>query len=404
MPSPLELALLHAMFAVAYGLAFGSSVSRVVLPGTLDSTPVWVWLAWHTLFPLSVTAALWPRRPDPVRRTVAPQATPIPVVVAGAAGVLGVVAAVTAVIVVVDPHLPELVHGVHYSDAAHAVEAGVLVVNLVAAGLALAWSRHVGTVERWAALAVTASVFDVLFAVLSDRRYTVGWYLSRTGDIVVASVVLVALIHEVGRIYRRLLVQNDHLAELATHDPLTAMLTRRALVEAVDRVHDGSTIHVSAARRMTDAVDPPLAYSVAMVDLDHFKAVNDRHGHLVGDQVLTEAAARARRALRTGDSIGRYGGEEFLILLPRCDLGQAVEVAERVRSGIGSAPFTTTAGAIELTASIGVAYAQPGRTSVDVIDRADRALYRAKATGRDRCVAATPGGGPAGDVVERTLR
>ena len=381
--------LLYALFALDYGLAFGRSVSTLVVLGSVDSTPVWVWLAWHTAFPLAVVAALWPRQASPQRSIALVMARPRGVL-AGAAVVLGLVAAITVLFVLVDQHLPVLVRGEHYSGTAHAVEGVVLTVDLVAAGLALVWSRRVGTVERWAALAVTASVFDVLFAVLSDQRYSLGWYLSRTGDIVVASVVLVALVHEVGGLYRRLLAQHEQLTERSTHDPLTSTLTRAALFEVLDRVHDASTtaIPVPAGRRTTDAAEPVREYSLAMVDLDPFKDVNDRYGHLVGDQVLAEAAARAQRALRSGDCIGRYGGEEFLVVLPHCLLEQAVDVAERVRSGIGSAPFATTAGDIELTVSIGLASVRPGWGVVEVIDRADHALYRAKEAGRNRCAAA----------------
>jgi len=398
--------LLHAMFSVAYGLAFGPSVSNLVLPGGIDSTPVWVWLVWHTVFPLAVVAALWPRRRDPSPRaaTAPPSRASTVVVGAAAVGVVTAVAVAATVVFTVDRHLPVLVHGERYTTTAHLIEGGVLAVNLVAAGLALAWSRHVGTVERWAALAVTASVFDVLFAVLSDQRYSLGWYLSRTGDVVVASVVLVALVHEVGRLYRRLLTQHRQLAERATHDPLTTLLTRGALLDVLDRVHDAPAAPLSEGRRTTDASEPPPAYSVAMADLDHFKEVNDRFGHLVGDQVLAEAAARARRALRSADSIGRYGGEEFLVVLPRCPPAQALEVAERVRSGIASTPFVTTAGEIVVTTSIGVAHARPGRTAVDTIEQADRALYRAKAAGRDQCVLASGEGDQGEAAAEQALR
>ncbi|MDA8359006.1 MAG: sensor domain-containing diguanylate cyclase [Actinomycetota bacterium] len=408
--------LLHASFAVAYGLAFGRSVSNVVLPGSLDSTPVWVWLAWHTLFPVAVAAGLWPRRssrsrpagaldhadtpdaPDgPVLpmsfgTATAPSSPELPrwtKIWIGAGAALATVAVTTAVIVAAGPHLPTLVVGTRYSGTTHAIDAAVLAVNLLAAGLALAWSRHLGAVVRWAALAVTASIFDVLFALLSDQRYSLGWYLSRTGDIVVASVVLVALVHEVGRLYRRLLDQHRQLAERATHDPLTGVLTRAAILDLLDAAHLEHTALGGEARRGADAV-ARTPYSVAMADLDHFKEVNDRYGHLVGDQVLAEAAARARRALRAADSIGRYGGEEFLVVLPHCRLEQAVEVAERVRSAVSSTPIATTAGDITMTLSIGVADAEPGTTAVGTVDRADQALYRAKEAGRDRCAAATP--------------
>jgi diguanylate cyclase (GGDEF)-like protein len=122
-----------------------------------------------------------------------------------------------------------------------------------------------------------------------------------------------------------------------------------------------------------------------MVDLDHFKAVNDTHGHAAGDNVLQEAARRIRSALRDYDFIGRYGGEEFLLLLPGCDAASARDVAERVRAGIAARPAQIGDVLLPLSASLGVAWTTSGTTGPNVlIQAADEALYRAKTLGRNR--------------------
>ncbi|WP_236808783.1 GGDEF domain-containing protein [Amycolatopsis albispora] len=128
-----------------------------------------------------------------------------------------------------------------------------------------------------------------------------------------------------------------------------------------------------------------LPSSVLMVDLDHFKAINDRHGHLTGDQVLRAVAAALRAEVRAADVLGRFGGEEFAILLPGTNRFDAVTIAERIRRRVGQVLVPVPGGEIGITASIGVA-AQPrdGHTLESLLAAADRALYVAKDAGRDR--------------------
>ncbi len=130
---------------------------------------------------------------------------------------------------------------------------------------------------------------------------------------------------------------------------------------------------------------------IIMADLDHFKEINDKHGHLVGDEVLRIAAARIISGSRAGDEICRYGGEEFLIILSDTDLKEADEVAERVRGRIKRDAIHSRKASIELTLSLGLAQARADDSVDNLIDRADAALYAAKAAGRDcvRCTALT---------------
>jgi len=168
------------------------------------------------------------------------------------------------------------------------------------------------------------------------------------------------------------LMASEHLRQelerLITRDSLTGALTRRALFAAGEA-------ELSRARRQSR----PL--SVLMLDLDHFKLINDEHGHLVGDRVLADFVERAHAVLRRPAVLGRYGGEEFVALLPDTDAGEALAVAERLR--------TSTAADASLPrchVSIGLATARAEDTLDSLINRADAGLYQAKAQGRNRVV------------------
>jgi diguanylate cyclase (GGDEF)-like protein len=159
----------------------------------------------------------------------------------------------------------------------------------------------------------------------------------------------------------------------ATHDSLTGLWNRGALLEAIKKELARSAREVS-----------PLG--IVMADVDHFKNVNDHWGHLTGDNVLHELAERIRSSLRPYDWAGRYGGEEFVVALPGCDLSDAARLAERLRVMIAEAPVETSQGPIACTMSFGVTAALEGNhRGVDALLRdADAALYMAKKAGRNR--------------------
>lgn len=162
------------------------------------------------------------------------------------------------------------------------------------------------------------------------------------------------------------------LRALAYTDPLTGLQNRRGFFAAVEH-----------AMRESPAGGP--GPCVMLIDLDHFKQINDRHGHPVGDEVLVEFAQVVLALLRDGDVFARLGGEEFCILLPHARADQALEIAERVREFVAAHPFQTSAGGVRLSLSLGIAGCDAPIQSIDsVLSMADQAMYRAKQGGRNR--------------------
>lgn len=163
--------------------------------------------------------------------------------------------------------------------------------------------------------------------------------------------------------------------ERASTDPLTGVYNRRTFEELADA-------QLSRARRARMAV------SLLMLDLDHFKRVNDTHGHVAGDHVLAGFAALVRTCLRKEDLLARYGGEEFVVLLPGAATAAAVALAERIRETIETTPLKAPGAEIRITVSIGVTTETGAKLPAleDMIARADEALYRAKHEGRNRVV------------------
>jgi two-component system cell cycle response regulator len=164
--------------------------------------------------------------------------------------------------------------------------------------------------------------------------------------------------------------------EMAITDALTGLFNRRYMES-----HLATLVEQAAAR------GKPIA--VLVVDIDYFKSVNDSHGHDAGDDVLREFALRIRKSIRNIDLACRYGGEEFVIVMPETDIAVATMVAERLRRRIASEPFAIAQGArdLEVTISIGIA-ARAGASdnAAAILKRADTALYRAKRDGRNRVV------------------
>ena len=185
------------------------------------------------------------------------------------------------------------------------------------------------------------------------------------------------LLDDIDREYQR------QIHRLLAHDELTGLLTSKSFFSELRR---------ESARSESEG----RPFCVLMMDLDHFKLVNDTHGHLVGSQTLEEVGALITRALRAGDVAARFGGEEFAAFLLNADCAQGLVAAERVRSSIESHEFSAvrhgsasdTGETLRITISLGVAsYPDDARDPIELVELADTALYRAKNMGRNRVVA-----------------
>ncbi len=172
--------------------------------------------------------------------------------------------------------------------------------------------------------------------------------------------------------------QQREVRALAERDELTGLLNRRAMLPLIERE--------MSLRAQPQVVLPPVC--LAMLDIDHFKAVNDDYGHLAGDEVLRIVTRVCLSALRTGDVLARWGGEEFLLMLPETDLELSRHCLQRLRELLAVAVFDSIDPGLRVTVSMGVAQIDPSDTLETVLDRADKALYEAKHTGRNKiCVA-----------------
>ncbi|GAB2919142.1 hypothetical protein GCM10027181_17920 [Rheinheimera gaetbuli] len=173
---------------------------------------------------------------------------------------------------------------------------------------------------------------------------------------------------------QQLMQRNQELLQMATTDLLTGLSNRRAILQrAQTEIRRASRYHKDLA--------------VLMLDIDHFKQINDQFGHAAGDKVLIEFAALCQQSIRDTDLAGRYGGEEFFILLPEIDLKTAILSADRIRIKVAEHRFVLNDGSsLTVSCSIGIAMYLPEQDDLDkLLLRADQALYQAKRQGRNRC-------------------
>lgn len=213
-----------------------------------------------------------------------------------------------------------------------------------------------------------------------------GQMVRRDGTVIDISISSHALYDHAGNfagvegIYRDVTQRKNlerELQRLATTDMLTGMANRRAFLEAAEAVYDRARQH-----------NEPLA--LLMLDLDHFKAINDRLGHLEGDKALVAFATAVKAHVRPGDMVGRLGGEEFAVLLPHTQAQEAITIASRILNGVADLQLADESGqTYRITASLGVGTVSPKDRSLrDMLDRADQALYHAKNRGRNQIAVA----------------
>jgi diguanylate cyclase (GGDEF)-like protein len=176
---------------------------------------------------------------------------------------------------------------------------------------------------------------------------------------------------------RRLGDTLEQVQRLASRDELTRALNRRSLLEALER-----------ERARSERSGAP--FCVAMIDLDHFKRVNDTHGHAAGDAVLRGFSAAVHEAMRGTDMFGRYGGEEFMLILVGTGAGESLEAVERIRAAIADRDWRGIVADVPVTMSAGIACFRKGESAEALLHRADQALYQAKRDGRNRSIVSNP--------------
>jgi diguanylate cyclase (GGDEF)-like protein len=234
-------------------------------------------------------------------------------------------------------------------------------------------ATHELVARMGAEIPAVAADFEVTLTSAADVRAV----LDRAKEaLVVLSARSEQAIREAVQAAETLAAENRDLAQRSRRDPLTRVLSRAQL----DRV---------IARAFAGAADRGLPLTVAFCDVDLFKRVNDTHGHAAGDRVLAGVASAIGRAVRPGDALGRFGGEEFVVVLPDTDAPRAGEVAERIRREVEAAAHEVAGGpALRVTISIGHATHRPGDGDgpAALLSAADACLYEAKRAGRNRVV------------------
>ncbi len=240
----------------------------------------------------------------------------------------------------------------------------------------LASREHVRISVRWDREHRSASFYltdlGSTNGTLVNNRRVESMELSEGDKIQIGGTVLkLVLLDEIEARY------HEEVRHRITYDQLTGLLTRESLYLALET-------ELKRCRKY----DLPLA--VLMMDLDHFKTVNDTHGHLMGSHVLSEVGRLIRESIRMDDVSARYGGEEFLAYLPERSGGEALRAAERIRRAIEQEPIRQDGVTVGITISIGIAtFPEHGQDLKSLVGRADRELYRAKKSGRNRVCAAT---------------
>jgi diguanylate cyclase (GGDEF)-like protein len=210
---------------------------------------------------------------------------------------------------------------------------------------------------------------NVVFPIASTENPHFLYIFSHIGASFSIAIFLLIVENARRRAFQRLRIANETISNLAIRDALTGVYNRRHIVSEINHAEDAAD-----------------SFSICLLDLDHFKRINDNHGHAVGDLVLQRVAGAVQDEIRQSDCFGRYGGEEFLLLLKDADLAGSKQLLERIRERIEALEIAGMENCSRITISGGVAQYRPGESGSETINRADQALYAAKAAGRNRII------------------
>ncbi|MFZ5525586.1 MAG: GGDEF domain-containing protein [Pseudomonadota bacterium] len=255
----------------------------------------------------------------------------------------------------------------------------ILLAQAVAVAMFRLRPRQCLLLGGWAALCVSVAQFGLVWS--GEPGFSLQRGLTHFTVSTVSLMALAVVAMWISAMRVRISRQSDELRQtlvqaqaLATTDMLTGLLNRRAMTDQLE----------SELARVSRSGNP---VCVALIDIDHFKKVNDHYGHRMGDEVLRSFASLAQGDLRQVDQLGRWGGEEFLLMMPHVDASQAWVAVERLRNRIAAHPMGDS-GNLTVTISAGLAQFSHGESLDRWIERADQALYQAKQSGRNRCLIA----------------
>ena len=367
-----------AIIAAGYGVSGLLTIPYLLFfPGVISDAPpsagllqvsVWLWLTWHLLFPTAIAAAhLLDRSLD---TSSVPQHRVGRVLrVTGGITVSTSVALFDAIYLMRD-RLPVLVvaHGGFSPVFTQVVVPLLVATNAAALGILLVRARKPTMLQTWLGVALLTMLLDGLLNIWSPGRYSIAWYVGKVEALITATVVCFMLLKDVAGMYRR-------LYRFASRDELTGLRNRRSFNER-------------AASAFGSRAEQTSGIALLIVDVDFFKQYNDRYGHAAGDTVIAAVASSlATSVVRAEDSVARYGGDEFVILLPGVLLAEGEAVAERVRRRVAELDIVHEGAPKKaLTVSIGIGYCEHDDdvSEAALFKAADDALYRAKKEGRNR--------------------
>jgi diguanylate cyclase (GGDEF)-like protein len=354
-----------AMFLPLIACFPDAIVKGSLIGGKLSA--VWLWCFWHAGFGLLVLRYIWATRSHSLetastgREIVLITAAVCLLATLGTAGL---------------DYLPPI-----FSSSSGMFEGvgalpPVFIFALDAfAAVLLLKTRRPSAEQLWLGVGMVAACFDVWLTLRGGSRFTVGWYFSKLASLFTTAVVLVSLFNDLTRLYKRVSEANRLLASQVNVDGLTGLANRRAFDATLKREW------ARAARG-----NYPLC--LMMIDVDRFKRFNDVYGHVGGDDCLRALAGAITAAMkRPSDMAARYGGEEFAVILPMTKLMGAAVVADHLRSAVQDLRIPHAASEHSVvTLSIGIAQWRPGTEDLSgqLIEAADRQLYRAKDSGRNR--------------------
>ncbi|RDV00563.1 sensor domain-containing diguanylate cyclase [Trinickia dinghuensis] len=366
--------LYTAAIALLHMLSFPGLFSAAGLLGAGPQSTAWIYMFWHAGFPLFVIA--YALLKDGKRDRMSGKSVRVRWLLFCIGTVLAAAGGLALLATAGEHLLPQIMRGNGYTPQMMSVVGMTWGMCLVA--LAVLWrKRRDSTVDRWLMVVLCVWICDIaLSAVFNAGRYDLGFYAGRIYGLLAASFVLLLLLVENYFLQSRLAAALEELKRLATTDPLTGAANRRAFDAAL-------------AARLQRAKHDRSPLSLLMIDIDHFKAFNDRYGHLEGDRCLVRVAESLNDAARHGhDLVARYGGEEFAVLLPQTDTSAAASVAQRMCDAVAAMaiPNAGSTAALHVTISVGVASCidDAGDSSHALVRAADTALYAAKAAGRGR--------------------